>query len=167
MGRLYPGVKISRKHITRAADEWKRQASERAGVIQQALLYNAALHKSLQHELCTCEHGASKHLGTADSRCTVVDCNCPGYKSNRAQAFDNWIGDIRARLQQAGLPYENAATPEHPLHPTKQDEEFDRGRTAEEFVKLVTEYEDDLARKAAAPALTVVDGGAQGGDDPA
>lgn len=149
MGRIQPGIKISRKHITRAADEWKRQATERAGVIQQALLYNAALHKNLQHELCVCEHGASKHLGTPDTRCTVVDCNCQSYKSNRDQAFDNWIGDVRARLQQAELPYENAATPEHPMHSTKQEEAFDKGRTAEEYAKLVAEYEEDLKKKAA------------------
>lgn len=151
MGRLQPGIKISRKHITRAADEWKRQATERAGVIQQALLYNAALHKNLQHELCVCEHGASKHLGSAEARCSVVDCSCTEYKSNRAQAFDNWVGDVRARLQQAELPYENAATPEHPMHATKLDEAFDMGKTSEDYAKLVAEYEAD-AKKAAANA---------------
>lgn len=148
MGRVKLGRHLSRKHVTRIADAYKQKAEERAGVITQALMYNAALHKSLQHELCACTHGASKHMEAEviraadapgmvqkwdlDHPCLEVGCDCKGFKSSWQTSFDAWSTECWAYLDREHHVDKYAPVfTEDPMHELRMVEAFDGGIKAE------------------------------------
>ena len=141
MGKQLAGKKVARRLMIRAFESQKKQADDRKLIIQNALMYNAGLHKALQHELCTCEHGASKHLkneiSKTDTRCEVVDCECPGFLSNYDQSLKNWKGELWAELQLAGHILFDLANPEHPMQEFKVIEAFEGGKKATEYKDAV------------------------------
>jgi hypothetical protein len=151
MGKLRLGTKLSHKHTVRRANEWKEQAEQAKAVTQQALLYNAGLHRSLQHELCVCGHGASKHLPHPEYQdaevqaCHEINCECKLFKSNWQQAFENWTAEAWAYclsnhgLDQTKLP--PVTDPTDPMHPVKLTEAFDGGVKAEKQAEEKAKWE--------------------------
>jgi hypothetical protein len=168
MAKQHFGKKIPRKKLQLIASVAMKKAEDRKLVNQNMLMYNAGLHLKLQHELCVCSHGASKHFGApvevlekdgdgqaigsqmVSNLCTVVDCGgCRGYKSNYSASFDKWIKEFRQLMDQKhGLPLLDS------MMPTEKDQidAFEGGVKPEAFAEAYAEQLTKPKDEVTAPA---------------
>lgn len=163
MLRFLNNKKPSREALQRLCDQWMQTARERGEVISNALMYNAGLHKALQHELCVCQHGASKHLQISTfvpaeigegggfiahtrtdgdgTRCREIGCNCEGFKSNWQQSFENWSAECWSYLDRShNRPQHLPHSAEDPMHQVFLAEAFDSGVKAEDQAKKAADW---------------------------
>lgn len=145
MGKLKPGKKFSRKNVIRAAEANFDEMTKYRRITEQAILYNGGLHKSLQHELCTCSHGASKHFEhpttiVVDHPCTVVDCECKAFKSNYDQSLENWKTMVWAELDQKHNIKPGSELAGGPADDSELIKSFEIGVKAEDHAKAVVEW---------------------------
>ncbi len=145
MLRFLNNKKPSREALKRLCDQWMQTARERGEVISNALMYNAGLHKALQHELCVCQHGASKHLASTNDAdgdaCSEVGCKCAGFKSNWQQSFENWSAECWSYLDRShNRPQHQPQSAEDPMHQVFLAEAFDSGVKAEDQAKKAADW---------------------------
>jgi hypothetical protein len=105
MGRQQPGKKISRKIMIRYANEEHRIAQRNLKAVQNAIIANANMQQMLQHEMCVCSHGATKHWEQPDRICTTEGCTCVGWRSLWVQAFEVWKEQIPVEVDKLELPF--------------------------------------------------------------
>ena len=103
MGKQVPGKKINRKFIIRFANEQQRIAQRNQKAVQNAVIANANMQQVVQHEICLCTHGGTKHL-TPERLCTMNGCTCTGFTSLWENAFRNWQSQFKLELLKIGIP---------------------------------------------------------------
>lgn len=105
MGKQVPGKKINRKHMIRFANEQHRIAERNLRAVQNAVMANANMQQILQHEMCVCSHGATKHWDSTDRMCVTEGCTCQGWKSLWSQAFEAWKLEIPNEVAKLNLDF--------------------------------------------------------------
>lgn len=104
MGTVQPGKKINRKTMIRYANEEHRIATRNLRALENAIIANANMQQILQHQMCVCTHGATKHWNNPERLCEQDGCACTGWISLWTQAFEAWTEAVKDEVHKLDDP---------------------------------------------------------------